>query len=325
MNLSDTSVSLGMLLAVVTFFITVSIGGEVIRLLIANRIGKSIRAEGPQSHLGKQGTPTMGGVIFLLPLLPVGLLLLAIGPATTVIPLAALLGFGLLGAADDYLSLVGRSKGGLRARTKMLFLLLIGGGAALAMQQWMGLDAVSIPMFGTFSLGMWFLPAALLVYAASTNAVNLTDGVDGLASGTAALAFAAYAAIAAGQGQPYLAAFCFSMVGAVLGFLWFNAHPARVFMGDAGSLALGGALATAALMTGQWLVLPIVGLVFVAETVSVILQVGYFRWTKGKRIFRMSPLHHHFELGGWSEPQVVVRFWMAGALSALAGVALARL
>ncbi|MCX6023568.1 MAG: phospho-N-acetylmuramoyl-pentapeptide-transferase, partial [Chloroflexi bacterium] len=198
MNLSDIGVSLGMLLAVVTFLITVSIGGEVIRLLIANRIGKSIRAEGPQSHLGKQGTPTMGGVIFLLPLLLVGLLLLAVGPATTVIPLAALLGFGVLGAADDYLSLVGRSKGGLRARTKMLFLLLIGGGAALAMQQWMGLDAVRIPLVGTFSLGVWFLPAAILVYAASTNAVNLTDGVDGLASGTAALAFVAYAAIANG-------------------------------------------------------------------------------------------------------------------------------
>jgi phospho-N-acetylmuramoyl-pentapeptide-transferase len=322
MNPPGNLAALGLALSAVAFLMTVAIGDAVIRLLIANRIGKSIRAEGPQSHLGKQGTPTMGGVIFVLPMTAIGLGLAAFGSVTALLPLGAMLGCAALGALDDYLSLVDRSRGGLSARAKMAGLLAVTGVAAWLMYAWMGLDGVHIPFWGTLTLGPWFVLAALAVFGATTNAVNLGGGVDGLASGTAALAFAAYGVIAAAQGQPYLAAFCFSVTGAVLGFLWFNAHPARVFMGDAGSLALGGALAAAALMTGQWLLLPVIGAVFVAEAASVILQVGYFKATGGKRIFRMSPLHHHFELGGWSEPQVVVRFWIAGALAALLGVAL---
>jgi phospho-N-acetylmuramoyl-pentapeptide-transferase len=266
----------------------------------------------------------MGGIMFVLPLTIIGLILAAFGATSTLIPVGAMVGCALLGGLDDFLSLTGRSQGGLSARAKMAGLLVVTGAAAFAMYRWMGLDAVQIPLWGTVSLGPFFLLAALVVFASTTNAVNLTDGVDGLASGTAALAFAAYGVIAASQVQPYLAAFCFSVTGAVLGFLWFNAHPARVFMGDAGSLALGGALAAAALMTGEWLVLPVVGIVFVGEAVSVVMQVAYFKATRGKRIFRMSPLHHHFELGGWTEPQVVVRFWIIGGLAAMLGVAITR-
>jgi phospho-N-acetylmuramoyl-pentapeptide-transferase len=157
----------------------------------------------------------------------------------------------------------------------------------------------------------------------TANAVNLTDGLDTLAGGTAALAFAAYGIIAFLQDQSFLATFSFTVVGATLGFLWFNAHPAQVFMGDTGSLALGAALAVVAMMTGHWLLLPLIGIVFVAEALSVILQVAYFKLSSGKRIFLMSPLHHHFELLGWSEPQVTMRFWLAGMVAAMAGIALA--
>jgi phospho-N-acetylmuramoyl-pentapeptide-transferase len=157
------------------------------------------------------------------------------------------------------------------------------------------------------------------------NAVNLTDGLDTLAGGLAAIAFVAYGIIAYRQGQIGVVTFCFTMVGSLMGFLWFNAHPAQVFMGDTGALAIGAALATAAFMTGQWLLLPVVGFVFIAETLSVIIQVLYFKWTKGKRIFKMTPLHHHFELIGWSETQVTMRFWMIGMMAGLLGVALALL
>jgi phospho-N-acetylmuramoyl-pentapeptide-transferase len=163
----------------------------------------------------------------------------------------------------------------------------------------------------------------MFIIVGTSNAVNLADGLDGLAGGTAAIAFAAYGVIAFLQGQVYLVTFCFTVVGATLAFLWYNAYPAQLFMGDTGSLALGATLAVVALMTGQWLLLPVVGIVFVAETLSDILQVGYFKLTHGKRIFKMAPLHHHFELLGWSEVQIVQRFWLAAMLAAMIGIALA--
>jgi phospho-N-acetylmuramoyl-pentapeptide-transferase len=172
-------------------------------------------------------------------------------------------------------------------------------------------------------IGWLYIPVAMFIIVGTSNAVNLTDGLDGLAGSIAAVAFSAYGVIAFLQGQIWLVAFVFTVVGSVLAFLWFNAHPAELFMGDTGSLAIGATLAVVALMTGQWLLLPVVGFVFMAEALSVILQVAYFKWTGGERLFKMSPLHHHFELLGWSETHVTQRFWLIGILSAMLGIALA--
>ncbi|MBA3274615.1 MAG: phospho-N-acetylmuramoyl-pentapeptide-transferase, partial [Chloroflexia bacterium] len=182
-----------------------------------------------------------------------------------------------------------------------------------------------IPFFGQFDVGWLYVPIAAVAIVGMSNAVNLTDGLDTLAAITAAIAFCAYGIIAYRQGQLGVVTFCFSMVGALAGFLWFNAHPAQVIMGDTGALAIGAALATAAFMTGQWLLLPVVGAVFIAEMLSVMLQVGYYKLSGGKRIFKMSPLHHHFEILGWSETQVTMRFALAGMMAGLLGVALALL
>jgi phospho-N-acetylmuramoyl-pentapeptide-transferase len=187
----------------------------------------------------------------------------------------------------------------------------------------LGLHSAFIPGIGRIDIGLLYIPIAIFLIVGFSNAVNLTDGLDTLAGGTAAVAFVAYGIIAFLQGQVQVVAFCFIMVGALLGFLWFNSHPAQVIMGDTGSLALGASLATAAFMTGQWLLLPIVGIVFVAEATSVSLQVAYFKLTKGKRIFRMTPIHHHFELIGWTEPRITLRFWLVSMMAGLLGVALA--
>jgi phospho-N-acetylmuramoyl-pentapeptide-transferase len=172
-------------------------------------------------------------------------------------------------------------------------------------------------------MGLFYIPVAVAVLVGTTSAVAVTDGLDALAGGTAALAFGAYGVIAFLQEQTFLATFSFTVVGATLGFLWYNAYPARVIMGDTGAMALGASLAVVALMTGQWLLLPVVGVIFVMEALSVAIQVAYFRLTGGRRVFRMAPLHHHFELLGWSEPQVVTRFWLIGMVGGLLGIALA--
>jgi len=186
------------------------------------------------------------------------------------------------------------------------------------------LRSIAIPLIPTkIDIGLLYIPIAMFWIVGFSNAVNLTDGLDSLAGWTSAIAFACYGVIAFLQGQAYLVAFCFTIVGALLAFLWFNAHPAELIMGDTGSLALGATLAVVALMTGQWLLLPLIGAVFVGETLSVIIQVLYFKWTKGKRFFKMAPLHHHFELLGWSETQVVQRFWLVGLLAGMLGIALA--
>jgi phospho-N-acetylmuramoyl-pentapeptide-transferase len=239
------------------------------------------------------------------------------------LPLGVLIGTAVLGAIDDRLSLVTTGRGGMTARFKMVWLLLFSLAAALVLHFPLGLRSIYIPFLGKFEIGLWYLPIAVLAIAGTANAVNLTDGLDTLAGGTAAVAFTAYGIIAFLQGQIQVVTFCFTMVGAILGFLWYNAHPAQVFMGDTGSLALGAALATAAFMTGQWLLLPVIGIVFVAEALSVILQVAYFKLTKGKRLLRMAPLHHHFELIGWSETQITMRFWLISMMAGLLGIALA--
>jgi phospho-N-acetylmuramoyl-pentapeptide-transferase len=238
----------------------------------------------------------------------------------------------ILGAIDDWQGIKGmRGRGeGMSARMKSTFQVLFATILALILYfgppHW---DYVGVPGFPEyFQIGLWIIPVTVLVIVGMSNAVNLADGLDSLAGSLASLAFACYGLIAYLQNQEPLMIFCFTIVGSLLAFLWYNAHPAQLFMGDTGSLALGATLGYVALMTGQWLLLPVVGFVFVAEAASVILQVSYFKWTKrvygeGRRIFKMSPLHYHFELLGWSEMQVKERFWLVGVLCGMLGVALA--
>jgi phospho-N-acetylmuramoyl-pentapeptide-transferase len=210
----------------------------------------------------------------------------------------------------------------MRARTKFLFQVILAIGTAYALKYI--LIAPELFWFageGSISLGALYIPIAVFIIVGMSNAVNFTDGLDGLAGLITATAFAAYGAIALMQDQIFLARFCFTIVGALFGFLWFNVHPAQMIMGDTGSLALGATLAVAALMTGRWLLLPIIAIIPVSEALSVVLQVGYFKLTKGKRLFKMAPFHHHFELLGWSETQVVQRFWLVGLLFAMLGIA----
>jgi phospho-N-acetylmuramoyl-pentapeptide-transferase len=312
-----------LLVATLAFLIGLAWGRPLIRFLIKNRIGKQIRVDGPTTHSTKAGTPTMGGLLIFITVFLVTVPLNLIGRLSMLVPLGVLVASGILGAVDDLLNLAGGEKTGLTARFKFVWLFLIAGFAALALHYGLRLDKINVPFVGGFSLGIVYIPIAVFVIMGASHAVNLTDGLDGLAGGLAAQAFAAYGVIAYLQGQSYLVTFCFTVAGAILAFLWFNAHPAQVFMGDTGSLALGGTLGVVSLMTGQWLLLPVVGLLFVVTTLSVILQVGYFKLTKGKRLFKMAPLHHHFELLGWPEPRIVTRYWLVGMLCSMVGVALA--
>jgi phospho-N-acetylmuramoyl-pentapeptide-transferase len=212
------------------------------------------------------------------------------------------------------------------ARLKFPWQVFMGLLAGIGLRYVLDLGGMAVPTFPReFDIGWWYLPVATFLIVGAANAVNLTDGLDGLAGGTSAAAYIAYGIIAYLQGQAYLATFCFTMVGAILAFLWYNAYPAELFMGDVGSMALGATLATVALMTEQWLLLAVVGVVFVAEALSDLFQVGYFKLSGGKRLLKMAPLHHHFELLGWSEVQIMQRFWLIGMLAAMLGVALALL
>jgi phospho-N-acetylmuramoyl-pentapeptide-transferase len=344
-------------LATASFLLAVVWGRPLINLLRRNRVGKQIRIEGPNTHQVKMGTPTMGGVLFLVPVFFItGALNLAnllsgsewgksvlrifnfaegsplIGKSILV-PLLTLVAFGLLGARDDWAGIRGHRNDGqglvakIKASYSVILALVISAGIYFVLD----IHSVAVPGIPQkIDLGLLYIPIAAFIIVGSSHAVNLTDGLDGLAASTSAVAFAAYGIIANLQRQYPLSSFCFVMVGALFAFLWFNAHPAQLFMGDTGALALGASLAVVALMTGQWLLLPVVGLVFVAEALSDILQVSFFKWTKrrtgqGKRIFKMAPLHHHFELLGWSEMQVVWRFFIIGILAGMLGVALALL
>ena len=313
------------MVGLIAFVVALALGLPTIALLRRFRVGQQISPDTPDTHHPKAGTPTMGGLIIFattfLVTLPFNLA--GITGRSILLPAATMVSCGVLGAMDDLLNLPGRTRGGLSGPIKLAGLLTIAVLAALVLHFGFQLRSVYIPFVGKFNMGLWYLPVAVLTILAAANAVNLTDGLDTLAGGTTALAFAAYGVIAYLQEQVYIVTFCFTVVGAILGFLWFNAYPAQVFMGNTGSLALGATLAVVALMTGHWLLLPLVGLVFVAEAASDILQVIYFKWTKGRRLFRMSPLHHHFELLGWSEPQITMRFWLVGMLAAMVGIALA--
>jgi phospho-N-acetylmuramoyl-pentapeptide-transferase len=328
----EQNMAVSLALAGLAFVITLIIGRPIVTYLRQQKIGKQVRVDGPQTHVVKMGTPTMGGVMVSVSVVVITLVFNTVGRLSMLLPIGVLLAAAFLGAVDDRLNLVGGGKTGMTARFKFAWLTVFGVVAAMVLHLpppvGLGLHHIYVPFFGRFDIGLAYLPLAALAIIATANAVNFTDGLDTLAAGTAAIAFVAYGIIAYRQGQVGVVTFCFTMVGALMGFIWFNAHPAQVIMGDTGSLAIGAALATAAFMTGQWLLLPVVGFVFLAEAASVILQVGYFKWTKrrcgeGKRLLKMAPLHHHFELLGWSETQVTMRFWMVGMMAGLFGVALA--
>lgn len=287
-------------------------------------VGKQIRLEGPETHQIKTGTLTMGGILIWGSVFAATAVSNTVNNLSIVVPLWATAATGLLGAADDLLGSLRQPPVGMSARLKFSLLSLIAIIVASASYFGLGLDYLFIPTSpDRWHIGLFYIPLAALAILATANAVNLTDGLDSLAGVCAAVAFAAYGIIANLQGQAAVVTFCFTVVGGLLAFLWFNAHPAQLFMGDTGSLALGAALATVALMTGHLLLLPLIGFIFVAETLSVILQVAYFKLTGGRRLFRMSPLHHHFELLGWSETHIAQRFWLISMLAAMMGVALA--
>ena len=309
----------GLLLA---FALIVILMPPYIRLLQAIGFGKRIRQEGPESHFVKEGTPTMGGLLIVLVVLGIYFFLRQ-PDAATFAPLAALAGVGALGAFDDYLN--ARTGEGIKARQKLIWLTVVAFVAAYQIQQTYEITAIPVPFYGALPIEPWlYVGFAAFAIIAAANGVNITDGLDGLSGGTVAIAFVAYMLIALlnTPAQPNLALLCALIIGALLGFLWFNVHPAQIFIGDSGALALGATLAVTALITGQILVLPLIGIIFVLETVSVILQVSYFRLTGGRRLFRMSPIHHHFELGGWDEEKITIRFWIVAILAALLGVTL---
>lgn len=328
--MSETPVALA--LSGLSFMLTVIWGGPLLRVLRHYRIGKLIRVEGPNRHFTKMGTPTMGGVLFIVPIALLTILLnaatllgLTVFGRSVLVPLLVLLSYCILGAIDDWEGIRGPRRGlGMRARTKFLIQVALAIAVAYALKYL--LDVPELYWFAgeePIDLGPLYIPIAVFIIVGMSNAVNFTDGLDGLAGLISATAFAAFGGIALLQQQVFLARFSFTIVGALFGFLWFNVHPANLFMGDTGSLPLGAALAVVALMTGQWLLLPVIAIIPVAEALSVILQVGYFKLTKGKRLFKMAPFHHHFELLGWSETQVVQRFWLVGLLFAMFGIALA--
>jgi phospho-N-acetylmuramoyl-pentapeptide-transferase len=301
-------------------------GGPLVALLERLGVGKAISDEGPESHHAKAGTPTMGGLLMLGTILAVTVPTNLVGRLSILLPLGVMGAVALIGFADDLLTLQGRARVGGHERLGLIVkegaLMAVGLVAGLILYYSLDVDSLYLPHFGQYQLNVGYIVIAVPVIAATTSAAAVTDGLDGLLGGVMALAFAAYGVIAALQGQSFLATFCFTVVGAIVGFLWYNAHPARVFMGETGALALGAGLATVALMTGWWLLLPVVGVVLVAEALSDVVQIGSFRLT-GRRVLKMAPLHHHFELLGWSEPQVVLRFWLVGVAGALLGVALA--
>ena len=328
--MTQTTLVLG--LAMFSFLMTVIWGPPLLRMLRHFKVGKIIRVDEPSHHSVKMGTPTMGGVLFILPvLLLTGLLNAAvlIGLEVTgrsvLVPLIVLVGYALLGAWDDWEGIRGKRRGeGLRARTKFLAQVALAVGTAFVLKYLLDVPEMRLPgIQGDIELGLWYIPIAAFIIVSESNAVNFTDGLDGLAGLISATAFAAFGAIALSQNQPYLARFCFTVVGALFGFLWFNVHPAELIMGDTGSLALGSTLAVVALMTGQWPLLLVIAVIPLSEALSVVIQVAYFKLTKGKRFFKMAPVHLHFELLGWSETQVVQRFWLIGLLSAMVGIGLA--
>jgi phospho-N-acetylmuramoyl-pentapeptide-transferase len=325
--------------------ISLLIGPSMIARLSRYQIGQVVRDDGPQTHLPKAGTPTMGGALIIVAIIIATLLWADLSNHFVWLVLAVLSGCGLVGFYDDYLKLVVRNSRGLASRWKYFWQSVIGIGAAVVLYRYARTPAETnyiVPFFKSVQLSLGaggFIILSYLMIVGMSNAVNLTDGLDGLAIGPAVMlasalglfaylsgnaVFAGYLQIPAIKGAGELLIFCGALAGAGLGFLWFNAYPAQVFMGDIGALALGAALGLVAVVVRQEIVALVMGGVFVLETASVILQVASFKLT-GKRIFRMAPIHHHFELKGWPEPKVIVRFWIISLLLVLAGLATIKL
>lgn len=314
-----------------SFIMTVIWGEPLIRLLKAWRIGKIIREDGPDQHMKKMGTPTMGGFMILIPITILTILFNAVSilgfnllGRSVLLPLVTMWAYALLGMIDDWEGIRGPRKGlGMRAWVKFAFQVVFAITIAFALK-----DLLDVPQLIWFTapdpinLGILYIPIAVFIIVGMSNAVNFTDGLDGLAGLISATAFMGFGLVAVIQGQIYLARFCFSLVGALFGFLWFNAQPAMLYMGDTGSLALGATLAVVALMTGHWIIIPLLAVIPFSEALSVVIQVLYFKITHGKRFFKMAPLHHHFELSGWSETQVVQRFWLISLVFTMLGIAL---
>jgi phospho-N-acetylmuramoyl-pentapeptide-transferase len=313
-------------------------GSPLIEIMRRLRLGKQIRIEGPQSHMTKMGTPGMGGilivgwVVLMTILVNIVALVQTIEIAESVlVPLGVLVAYSILGGIDDYQGIRQRPGQGMLARVKIWFQLGIAAAAAAAIyfvindgHGWMAIPTVP----RLVDIGLWYIPIAIFIISGTANAVNFTDGLDGLAGLIAAICFAAFGVIAFIQTQQFILVFSFITVGACFAFLWYNAHPAQMFMGDVASQALGGALGVVALLTNQWLILPIIAFIPVVTTISVMLQVSsavLSRKFLGRdlRPFKMSPLHNHFVLLGWSETQIVQRWWLIGLLGAMVGIALA--
>ena len=322
------------LAALMALLLSLIIGPFLIRSLTAKQIGQPIRTDGPASHTAKAGTPTMGGTLIILALSLSTFLLADIRNLYVLLALLVTLGFGVIGFVDDSLKLKRKSSKGLSMKTKLLSQVLVAGAAVTVLYMDASFSGVlGVPFFKTLrpDLGLAYIPFAVLVIVGSSNAVNLTDGLDGLAIGPVMVAGATYAVIAYVTGHkefaeylqiPYvgqvgeLSIFCAAVVASGLGFLWFNTYPAQMFMGDVGSLALGAALGTVAVMSKNEILLVLIGGVFVVEALSVICQVVSYR-LRGKRVFLMAPIHHHYELKGWPEPQIIVRFWIISVICAL--------
>jgi len=328
--------------ALAAFLLSFLLGPWLIRRLTANQIGQQIRPDGPERHLSKAGTPTMGGVLILSSLVLATLLFAELSNPYVWLVLGVTLGFAAIGFVDDYRKLSGRNSKGLPGRTRLMWEFAIGLSAGAFLYSVPAFDTVLyLPFFKNlfFDLGVFYIPFAAVLLVGASNAVNLTDGLDGLAIGpvmttaatylvfayvTGNARYAEYLQLKSIPGVGELSIFCGALVCAGLGFLWFNAYPAMMFMGDVGALPLGAALGIMALITKQELALPIAGAVFVVEAMSVILQVASYKLRR-KRIFRMAPIHHHFELLGWPEPQIIVRFWIVSILCALVALSTLKL
>ncbi len=313
---------LAIVVALLAAFAGVLLLGPVyIGLLQRLGFGKRIRSEGPQ-HLGKTGTPTMGGMLVVVVVMFLAMAMRIEDPFTLT-PMLALVGVSILGAIDDFVNV--RTGVGVRGRFKLVWQTIVALLAAYYIQRHFSITGVNIPFAGEVVIGGFlFILFVAFVIVGVSNAVNLTDGLDGLAGGVLIFSFVAYLLIALVEvpggkpPQPNLAIFCALIIGALMGFLWFNVHPAQLFMGDAGALSMGATLAVVATITGQLPLLAIIGFVFLAVIMSVVLQVGSFK-LRGRRIFRMAPLQHHFELLGWAEEKITLRFWIVSALAGLLG------
>jgi phospho-N-acetylmuramoyl-pentapeptide-transferase len=316
----------------IAFLLSVIWGDPFIRLLKHWKVGKIIRIDDlPSSHREKMHTPTMGGFMLLLPITLLTLILNAVTlfgsrvfGMSILVPLGCMWGFAIIGAIDDWEGIRGPRRGlGMSGKVKLILQIVVALIIAYLLREVLHVPEIIWPVTGGYlNIGWPYILIAAFIIVAMANAVNFTDGIDGLAGMISLTAFGVYGIVAMTQGQVYLARFCFCVVGALGGFLWFNVKPAQLIMGDTGSQALGATLAVVALMTGQWIWLPLIAIIPTAEMLSVVIQVLYFKATKGRRVFKKTPIHHHFEMIGWQENQIVMRFWLIELIGAMIGVSM---